>query len=246
LNPFPLLFPSVAFLFLTLSAALFHFLFHAEEAKKIVGCCVGDPWNANALISARATDSCHIENNFDLDALAAAIKTADESKHVVVIDSNGLVSTASLEGMFNVFGLIKISRRPGYPVVPFVPLVIYNFLDQECLPWTRALKAPSEHCTLEGISKAWYNWQKKKTVLANMMHEELAPAWSDIRDVFDNHAKEVQIAEWDMLKGIVAELEKGTFSNWVWSSLFCFFNSNCIFIVLRSSCATASEHSRSA
>jgi len=77
-------------------AALFHVLFHAEEAKKIVGCCVGDPWNVNALISARATDNCHIENNFDLDALAAAIKTADKSKHVVVIDSNGLVSTASV------------------------------------------------------------------------------------------------------------------------------------------------------
>jgi len=181
----------------------------------MVGYCVGDPWNANALICARATDSYHIENKVDLDALAAAIKTADESKHVVVIDGDGLVSTASLEGMFNVFGLLKISRRPGYSVVPFVPLLIFNFLEQEVLPWTRALEAPLP-CTLEGISNAWHNWQEKKAVLAKKMHEELAPTWSDMRDVFDKHVNDAEMAEWGMLKDIVADLEKGTLWNWVW------------------------------
>jgi len=72
-------------------------LFHAEEAKKVVSCCVGDPWNASALICARAMDGYHIENNFDLNALADAIQTAVESKHAVVIDGNGLVSTVSLQ-----------------------------------------------------------------------------------------------------------------------------------------------------
>jgi len=123
-----------------------------------------------------ATDSYQIENNFDLNALAAVIQTAAKSKHIVIIDSNDLASTVWLQGMFNVFGVVKISHRPGRPVVPFVPLKIFNFLDQESLPWTCAFEAPSEPCALEGISKAWDDLQKKKTVLATMMHEELAPS----------------------------------------------------------------------